>query len=171
MERDLPEGGQERLILAEALLAKVFGDEPVKVVDHFKGKHIKGKRYSPLLHVHASRQTGSFRGVKAMRYHRRRFWNGAYRPAFGAEDMAAALEHDLPMLMTVAEDGTFKSDIRPWAGKFVKDADPYIIQDLQARGLMFRSGTVTHTYPFCWRCATPLLYYARPTWYVRTRPV
>ncbi len=59
-------------------------------------------------------------------------------------------------------------DVRPWSGMFVKDADPFIIQDLQARGLLFRTGTITHTYPFCWRCDTPLLYYARPTWYIRT---
>jgi isoleucyl-tRNA synthetase len=89
-------------------------------------------------------------------------------PAFGAEDMQMAVEFDLPILMTVAEDGTFISDVRPWSGKFVKDADPYIIQDLENRGLMFRSGKYTHTYPFCWRCSTPLLYYARPTWYIRT---
>ena len=82
-------------------------------------------------------------------------------PAFGAEDMNAALEFDLPVLMTVKEDGTFIQEVRPWSGKFVKDADPEIIQDLQDRGLMFRVGTYTHTYPFCWRCDTPLLYYAR----------
>ena len=51
---------------------------------------------------------------------------------------------------------------------FVKDADPYITTDLDNRGLLFKSGTITHTYPFCWRCSTPLLYYARPTWYIRT---
>ncbi|MFZ6021667.1 MAG: isoleucine--tRNA ligase, partial [Chloroflexota bacterium] len=89
-------------------------------------------------------------------------------PAFGAEDMSAALEFDLPILMTVAPDGTFISDVRPWAGVFVKDADPLITEDLRQRGLLFRSGTYTHTYPFCWRCDTPLLYYARPTWYIRT---
>ncbi len=89
-------------------------------------------------------------------------------PAFGAEDMQAALEFDLPILMTVADDGTFIPEVRPWSGQFVKDADPYIIEDLQARGLLFRAGTYTHTYPFCWRCDTPLLYYARGTWYIRT---
>lgn len=168
VERTLAEGGQERLILAEALVAKVFGDEPYKVVDHFKGKHLKGKRYSPLFTFMPPDKPAHY--VVLEEYVTTEDGSGLVHiaPAFGAEDMAAALEHDLPMLMTVAEDGTFKSDIRPWAGVFVKDADPYIIQDLQARGLMFRSGTVTHTYPFCWRCSTPLLYYARPTWYVRT---
>ena len=168
VERDLPEGGKERLILAEALLHKVFGEEPVEVVERYKGKHLKGKRYHPLytfmpvdkpahyvvLGDFVTTEDGS--GLVHM------------APAFGAEDMQAGLDNDLPILMTVAEDGTFKSDVRPWAGKFVKDADPYIIQDLQTRGLLLQSGTYTHTYPFCWRCTTPLLYYARPTWYIRT---
>jgi isoleucyl-tRNA synthetase len=168
IERELAEGGKERLILAEALLGAIFGDEPVKVVDRFKGKHLNGKRYSPLFTFMPTEKAAHF--VVLEEFVTTSDGSGLVHmaPAFGAEDMQAALEHDLPILMTVAEDGTFKSDIRPWAGKFVKDADPYIIQDLEARGLMFRAGTYTHTYPFCWRCSTPLLYYARPTWYVRT---
>ncbi len=89
-------------------------------------------------------------------------------PAFGAEDMQAALEYDLPILMTVAPDGAFLPEVRPWSGVFVKDADPLITEDLDKRGLLFRVETYTHTYPFCWRCKTPLLYYARRTWYIRT---
>jgi isoleucyl-tRNA synthetase len=168
VERELPEGGKERLVLAESLVAKIFGDEPVKVVDRFKGKHLKGKRYKPLFTFMPTDKPahrvilGDFVTTD----------DGSglvhIAPAFGAEDMQAALEEDLPILMTVAEDGTFKNDIRPWAGVFVKDADPFITQDLQASGLLFREGTITHTYPFCWRCGTPLLYYARPTWYIRT---
>jgi isoleucyl-tRNA synthetase len=89
-------------------------------------------------------------------------------PAFGAEDMDAAMEFDLPILQTVAEDGTFIPEVRPWSGKFVKDADPLITEDLAARGLLYRVETFTHTYPFCWRCDTPLIYYARGTWFIRT---
>ncbi len=168
VERELPEGGKERLVLAEALVQTIFGDEAVKVVERFKGKQLKGKRYKPLFTFMPTDKpahrvvlgdfvtTGDGSGLVHI------------APAFGAEDMQVALEEDLPILMTVAEDGTFKNDIRPWAGVFVKDADPYITQDLEARGLLFREGTLTHTYPFCWRCGTPLLYYARPTWYIRT---
>jgi isoleucyl-tRNA synthetase len=168
IERELAEGGKEKLILAEPLLKNVFGDEPVKVIDRFKGKHLRGKRYQPLFTFMPLEKQAHF--VILGDFVTTEDGSGLVHiaPAFGAEDMQAALDNDLPMLMTVAEDGTFKSDIRPWAGVFVKDADPYIIQDLEARGLMFRAGTLTHTYPFCWRCSTPLLYYARPTWYVRT---
>ena len=66
-------------------------------------------------------------------------------PAFGAEDMDAALEFDLPILQTVAEDGTFIPEVRPWSGKFVKDADPLITADLETRGLLYRVETYKHT--------------------------
>jgi isoleucyl-tRNA synthetase len=64
----------------------------------------------------------------------------------------------------------FKFDL-PGAGKFVKEADPLVLEDLESRGLLFRSETIRHTYPFCWRCGTPLLYYAKETWYIRTTAV
>jgi isoleucyl-tRNA synthetase len=168
VERDLPEGGIEKLILAHALVETVFGEEQVRVVDRFKGKQLKGKRYQPLFTFMPVDKPahyvvlGDFVTVE----------DGTglvhIAPAFGAEDMQMALEQDLPILMTVAEDGTFINEVRPWSGKFVKDADPFITQDLEGRGLLLRAGTYTHTYPFCWRCTTPLLYYARPTWYIRT---
>jgi isoleucyl-tRNA synthetase len=79
------------------------------------------------------------------------------------------LEEDLPILMTVAEDGTFINEVRPWSGKFVKEADPYhYCRILMPADCCCGRERITHTYPFCWRCTTPLLYYARPTWYIRT---
>src|SRR5512143_3247603 len=89
-------------------------------------------------------------------------------PAFGAEDMDMAREYNLPVLMTVQPDGTFIPEVKPWRGLFVKEADPLITEDLRARGLLFRVQDYSHTYPFCWRCHTPLLYYARESWYIRT---
>ncbi len=168
VEHELPEGGTERLVLAEQLVEQVLNGQRYKIVDHAKGKQLKGKRYKPLftflpLEKPAHRvvlgdfvSTGEGTGLVHI------------APAFGAEDMQIALEEDLPVLMTVAEDGTFISDIRQWSGKFVKDADPFITHDLDGRGLLFHETTILHTYPFCWRCGTPLLYYARPTWYIRT---
>jgi isoleucyl-tRNA synthetase len=168
VERALLEGGRERLILARPLLEKVFGDEHVRVVDSFKGKKLKGRRYQPLF-TFLTPDKPAYR-VVLQDYVTVEDGTGLVHtaPAFGAEDMQAALEFDLPVLMTVAEDGTFIPEVRPWSGIFVKDADPLIIQDLEARGLLFRADTFTHTYPFCWRCDTPLLYYARSTWYIRT---
>ncbi len=168
VERSLPEGGSERLVLARMLVEKVFGDEPVKVIDSYKGKKLKGRRYNPLFTFLPPDKPAYF--VVLEEYVTTEDGTGLVHtaPAFGAEDMQAAQEYDLPVLMTVRDDGTFVSEVRPWSGKFVKDADPLITQDLKARGLLFQAGTITHTYPFCWRCDTPLLYYARSTWFLRT---
>jgi len=168
VEHALPEGGTEKLILAEALLEKVFGDDKVVVLEHMKGKQLKGKRYQPLFTFLPLEKPAHY--VVLGDFVTIEDGTGLVHiaPAFGADDMQVALESDLPILMTVAADGTFISDVRPWSGKFVKDADPYITRDLDERGLLYKAGTYSHTYPFCWRCDTPLLYYARPTWYIRT---
>lgn len=168
VERALPEGGKEYLILAEPLLKAVFGEEEVPVVERFKGTALRGKRYKPLF-TFIPPEKPAHRVVLA-EFVTIEDGTGLVHiaPAFGAEDMNVALEEDLPIIHTVASDGTFIAEVRPWSGMFVKDADPLITRDLDARGLLFRAGTYTHTYPFCWRCSTPLLYYARPTWYIRT---
>ena len=88
--------------------------------------------------------------------------------AFGADDMAMSIKYGLPVLMTVDEDGCFIDSIIPWASMWVKDADPLITEELRKRGLLLKSDTYLHTYPFCWRCNTPLLYMARSTWYIAT---
>jgi isoleucyl-tRNA synthetase len=168
VEHELAEGGTEKLILAEALLHSVFGDEPVTVLEHYKGKQLKGKKYHPLYTFMPTTKPGYF--VVNADYVSTEDGSGLVHiaPAFGADDMQVSLENDLPFLGTVAPDGTFISEVKPWAGMFVKKADPLITQDLQERGLLFREQKHLHTYPFCWRCGTPLLYYARPTWYIRT---
>jgi isoleucyl-tRNA synthetase len=168
IERTLEDGQTEKLILAKDLLEKVFQDEPVRILNEFKGKKLFKAKYQPLFtyiptekeayyvvlgeHVTAEDGTGLVHTA----------------PAYGAEDMLMANEYGLPVVMAVAADGKFLPEVRPWAGLFVKDADPQIIADLEQRGLMFRTATVTHSYPFCWRCTTPLLYFARPTWFIRT---
>ncbi len=167
VERSL-EGRTEKLILARALLQRVFPNEEVRVIETVKGKKLKGLKYRPLFTFLPSEQPAHY--VVLGNFVTTEDGTGLVHiaPAFGAEDMSVALEHDLPVLMTVLPDGTFVPEVTPWRGLFVKDADPYIIQDLQARGLLLRSETYHHTYPFCWRCKTPLLYYARDTWYIRT---
>jgi isoleucyl-tRNA synthetase len=169
VERDLPEGGTEKLILARALVEKVFRDEQVRIFETFKGKKLKGLRYQPLFTFLLPDKPAYF--VILANYVTTEDGTGLVHiaPAFGAEDLQASLEYDLSVLMTVNEDGTFIPDVRPWRGRFFKDADPDITKDLDARGLLYRAETYTHTYPFCWRCSTPLLYYARGTWYIRTQ--
>lgn len=93
-------------------------------------------------------------------------------PAFGEVDFKVGMHPDycLDFVQPVDLQGNIIGTY-PFAGKFVKDADPLIIEDLKSRGLLYRSEKVIHTYPFCWRCETPLLYYAKQTWYIRTTAV
>lgn len=161
-------GEKERLILAKSLVEKVFGDEPVEIIREYKGRQLKGKKYQPL-YTFLPPEKPAYRVVLGG-FVTTDDGTGMVHiaPAFGADDREVALAEDLPVLMTVAPNGTFIAEVRPWSGKFVKDADPFIIEDLKSRGLLFRSEEITHTYPFCWRCNTPLLYYSRNTWYIRT---
>ncbi|MBI3174930.1 MAG: isoleucine--tRNA ligase [Chloroflexi bacterium] len=167
VERD-NNGTKEKLILAKALVEKVFKGEAVKVVETFKGKKLKGLKYHPLYTFLPPDKPAYY--VVTADYVTTEDGTGLVHtaPAFGQEDMETGKAYNLPVLMTVQPDGTFIPEVTPWRGVFVKDADPLIIQDLQARGLLFKSEAYTHTYPFCWRCKTPLLYYARESWYIRT---
>src|SRR6185436_5595165 len=167
VERD-NHGTKEKLILAKALVEKVFGAEEVKVVDTYKGKKLNGLKYHPLYtFLPADKPAYS---VVMGDYVTTEDGTGLVHtaPAFGQEDMETGKKYGLPVLMTVLPDGTFIPEVTPWRGVFVKDADPFIVEDLRARGLLFKSEAYTHTYPFCWRCHTPLLYYARESWYIRT---
>jgi len=168
VERTLPDGAKERLILAKSLVEKIFVGEEVKVVESFKGKKLKGMKYRPLFTFMPPDKPAHF--VVMGDFVTTEDGSGLVHqaPAFGAEDMQMAVEHDLPILMTVKPDGTFVDEVTPWRGIWVKNADPLIITDLENRGLLFRMEPYSHNYPFCWRCDTPLLYYARGTWFIRT---
>jgi isoleucyl-tRNA synthetase len=91
-------------------------------------------------------------------------------PAFGEDDSRVGKTYDLPFVQMVDARGRFKPGTR-WEGIFVKDADAPIIADLKARGLLLKTQPYAHSYPFCWRCDTPLLYYARSTWFIRMTAV
>jgi len=91
-------------------------------------------------------------------------------PSYGEVDYEAGQDNDLDFVHMVDLQGNIIGNY-PFSGKFVKDADPLILDDLKSRGLLYRSEKIRHTYPFCWRCETPLLYYAKETWYIRTTAV
>ncbi|HEX6058100.1 MAG TPA: isoleucine--tRNA ligase [Gemmatimonadaceae bacterium] len=92
-------------------------------------------------------------------------------PAFGADDYTAGQRHGLDFLQPVNAQGAFPADVPLVGGMFVKDADPRIVEELKRRGVLWKAGTIEHSYPHCWRCGTPLLYYARSSWFVRTTAV
>jgi isoleucyl-tRNA synthetase len=92
-------------------------------------------------------------------------------PAFGADDLAVSRANGLPVVNPVRPDGHFHEEVPLVGGTFFKDADQVLIRDLKERGLQFRSQRFEHSYPHCWRCHTPLMYYAQPSWYIRTTQV
>jgi isoleucyl-tRNA synthetase len=89
-------------------------------------------------------------------------------PAFGEDDYQAGQKYDLPVIHPVDKSGKFVDEITKFKGMFVKDADPEITKDLKERGLLYKTEKILHSYPHCWRCDSPLLYYARNSWYIRT---
>ena len=92
-------------------------------------------------------------------------------PAFGEDDMEAGKKNNLPVLLNVDAEGKFKKEVKNWGGLWVKDADPLIIDNLKKRGLLFKEELYEHDYPFCWRCASPLLYYAKESWFINMQKV
>ncbi|MFQ5409511.1 MAG: isoleucine--tRNA ligase, partial [Anaerolineales bacterium] len=164
-------GGTERLILAKELAPQVLGEDGYKIVAEMPGKKLKGKRYQPLFTFMPFTEDAHY--VVLADFVTTSEGTGIVHqaPAFGMEDMSVARERNLPLLMTVDDKGRFVDDVKPWRGMWVKEADPHITQDLDDRGLLFKATTIRHTYPFCWRCDTPLLYYARSTWYIATTKI
>jgi isoleucyl-tRNA synthetase len=161
------EHGDETLILAEPLVTSVLG-EGARPVRTFPGTELIGREYAPPFGY----IPGAHRVVDAD-FVTTSDGTGIVHiaPAFGEDDMATARRHDLEAPNPVGPDGRFTDAVGPWEGRNVKEADPDLIDDLSHRGLLLRSEIHHHAYPHCWRCGTPLLYYAKPSWYIRTTDV
>ncbi len=156
------------LYVAKELAEKVL--EPgYELLAEMKGAALVGKEYEPLFRFGPPVEE-RYAYVIAADFVSTADGTGIVHiaPAFGADDLAVGQAHDLPVFHTVDASGCFKPEVTPWAGLFVKDADPHITSDLKDRGLLYKAGTYEHTYPFCWRCETPLIYWAKETWYLRT---
>ena len=147
--------------------AAVLGPDAV-IEETFPGSALVGRHYMPPYHF-VTPDKPAWR-VVAADYVATDEGTGIVHiaPAFGADDMIIGQANDLPVIMPVDEEARFTAEITPWAGMFVKDADAGIMDDLEARGLLFARQPYEHNYPFCWRCDTPLIYYAKTSWYVRT---
>ena len=163
-----PDGG-ERLLLARARVEEVLGEGWTEEAS-FKGGELQGLRYSPPF-ANATEHEGApfHHRVLPADYVGVDDGTGIVHtaPAYGAEDYDLGRTFGLPTYHSVDMQGALAEGY-PGGGLFVKDADPLITADLEQRGLLYRGGTMLHTYPFCWRCDTPLLYYAKPSWYIRT---
>jgi isoleucyl-tRNA synthetase len=158
----------ERLLVAQPLVAVALGDG-WSVRETMRGEALTGARYEPPYPNVDGAHT-----VVAGTFVQMEDGTGIVHvaPAFGAEDLDVGRVEGWPVFKPVGDDGRF-TDLAPAfvRGLFVKDADPVIVEDLASRGRVLRAGTIEHTYPFCWRCGTALLYYARTSWYVRTTAV
>jgi isoleucyl-tRNA synthetase len=157
----------ERLIVAEPLAHRVLGPD-AKPVEWFDAGALDGRSYTPPFDYAKPDRNAWF--VVSAEFVTTEDGTGIVHmaPAYGAEDLEVGKEHDLPVIHLVDEEGKFTAQVTPWAGRPVKQADPDIIAELDRRGLLLRAETIEHTYPLCWRCDTPLLYYARTSWYIRT---
>jgi len=199
-EYSVMEGKDDYLIMASLLVGKV-GLEGYHEVIKVKGADIagvqKGLRYQPLFDPHKHgierKRFGLYYGGPSM-------WRGTLEiqaedkelsfpvidadfvsldegtgivhvaPAFGEVDFDAGGDNDLDFVQPVDLEGKVTGTYR-FSGEFIKDADPLILDDLELRGLLYRSERIVHTYPFCWRCGAPLVYYAKEAWYIKTTAV
>ncbi|HWM64551.1 MAG TPA: isoleucine--tRNA ligase [Solirubrobacterales bacterium] len=169
--------GDETVILAEALVEKVLG-EGAEVVDRFPGADLVGRHYRGPVFPLSDREPGGF-PVLAGEFVTTEDGTGLVHiaPAFGEDDYAVAAENGIfdptshgTLYNPVKPDGTFDDRVEGFEGRFVKDPEvtAALIDDLRQRGLLFREQVYEHAYPHCWRCGTPLLYYAKSSWYVKT---
>ncbi len=157
------------LIMAEALVAKVLGPE-AEVLETFRGATLEGRQYERLFDFVAVPEDKKAFYVTLGDFVSLEDGTGIVHmaPAFGADDYEMSRRYGLPLLQPVDGEGKFTAEVTPWAGQFVKAADKDIIRELTARGSLFKAEGYKHNYPFCWRCKTPLLYYARQSWYINT---
>ena len=161
--------GDERYILAKARLSVLEGEYQIEA--EVDAKTLLGKRYKPL-YSYLVPDKPAFYVVDAD-FVSVEDGTGIVHTAaaYGVDDLELSLKKGIPVRHVVDLAGRFRPEVEPFAGLFVKKADPKIIEDLTQRGLMYRAETIRHTYPFCWRCGTPLLYYALTSWFIKTTAV
>ncbi len=165
--------GEESLVVAEPLAEKVLG-EGWKLGRTFRGSEMETWTYErPFDLVEFPTVVGGTHYVVLAEYVTTEDGTGLVHqaPAFGEDDMLTCRTYGLPMVNPVRPDGTFAEGIDLVGGMFFKTADPVLVADLTKRGLMFRVLDYDHSYPHCWRCHTVLLYYAQPSWYIRTTAI
>ncbi len=167
----------EILILAKERI-EVLGEEKEEILEEMKGENLLNKEYYPL---YPQEIKGRLYQTIPAEFVSLEEGTGLVHiaPAFGEEDMEVVKkenrerkeEEQFPILMTVDGEGKMKTKGYKWEGMFVKDADPLIISDLKERNILFKEELYEHDYPFCWRCKTPLVYYAKSSWFIKITEV
>ena len=169
--RARPAGSDEVLVLARELVERVLGED-AEILASFSGSELAGARYEPpfaYITDYGPRGHTVLEGDFVTTEEGTGLVHTAI--AFGEDDFRLGEQYGIKLQNPVRDDGAFDDRVTDFAGRFVKDADPEIIEALRQRGLLYRADSYTHSYPHCWRCDTPLLYYAKSSWYVRTTDV
>ncbi len=161
----------EKFYAAKDLAQQLFG-EGVLIVETVKGAELIGKAYEPLYTYMPTEGKKAYE-VLAADFVSLEDGTGIVHTAamYGEDDYKLALEKDLPRVQTLDEQGRFFAFVTPFAGMFYKDAEQPVIDDLQSRGLLFKDEPYKHSYPFCWRCSTPLYYNAVPAWFINVQKI
>lgn len=155
----------DQYYLAKALCEQLLGED-AHIVSKFTGKELEYKEYEPLFDFAETDKKAWY--IVCDTYVTLTDGSGIVHiaPAFGEDDANVGRKYDLPFVQLVRPDGTMSKETK-WPGVFVKKADKLIIEDLRERELLFAEMPYEHSYPFCWRCDTPLIYYARSTWFIK----
>lgn len=167
---------QEHLILAKEKLSEIEAD--YEIISEFKGEKLTGTEYEPLYQINQIEKNKNY--DNAYRVYEADFikaeeGTGIVHTAsmYGEEDYKLGKEKGLPEVHTITKEGKFKTNLgkreflKELEGEFVKDADPKITKNLKERNLLYKQEPYSHEYPFCWRCGTPLLYYAKNSWFIK----
>ena len=160
--------GKETLIMAKDLIEAVLEGHETEIVKEVLGKELEYKHYEPLFECTRKAAGGKDAFyVMVDDYVTTTDGTGIVHnaPAFGEDDYRVCKKYDLPFVQMVDSKGEMCGGT-PWDGVFVKKADPMVLKDLDERGLLFAAPRFEHSYPFCWRCDTPLIYYARSSWFI-----
>lgn len=154
------------LILAKDLAGSIL-ENGYEILEEMKGSELEHLRYRPLFDLFSPGQQKAFY-VTLGDFVTLSDGTGIVHiaPAFGEDDAVVGRRYGLPFLQFVDEQGNMTVDTQFLQGLFVKEADPLIVKYLEGKGLLFKTAEYTHSYPFCWRCDTPLIYYARDTWFI-----
>ena len=160
----------ETYYLAQALCDTVLGEGEYTVLETYKGADLEGKEYEPLYQFVSPKEKCWY--VVCDDYVTLTDGTGVVHiaPAFGEDDAKVGRKYGLPLVQLVDGKGQMTPETK-WPGVFCKDADKEILKDLDERGLLFSAPKFEHSYPFCWRCDTPLIYYARESWYIKMTDV
>ncbi|XOB42698.1 MAG: class I tRNA ligase family protein [Candidatus Nealsonbacteria bacterium] len=161
---------EEYLILAKERI-KELGLEG-EIIQEFKGKDLFNLRYEALYPAEDEVSRNAYKVIGGDFVSLDEGTGLVHiAPAYGIDDMEAGKKNKLPILLNIDDEGRFRLNVEKWARMYFKEADPLIIEDLEERGLLFKQELYEHDYPFCWRCKTPLLYYAKKSWFIEMTKV